>query len=186
MKPLPILWSALLVLPCARASAQTGGGYDLRWNTFDGGGGASTGASYVLTGTAGQPDTGPLNGGAYAISDGFWWSGVSTVAVEPGPFVPGVFQLHPAYPNPARDALRFAVDLPADQRMRVDVLDVAGHRVRTLIDEVRPAGRHTVLWNARGEHDASLGAGVYFVRVIAGTHMATRKLVLLGSNGGSR
>ncbi len=56
-----------------RASAQTGGGYDLSWNTFDGGGATSSGGSYVLAGTIGQPDAGPaLTGGGYTLAGGFW------------------------------------------------------------------------------------------------------------------
>ena len=58
--------------------AQTGGGYDLTWNTLDGGGGSSAGGSYQLTGTLGQPDAGSaLSGGVYSLSGGFW-SGVSS------------------------------------------------------------------------------------------------------------
>ncbi len=57
----------------APASAQTGGGYDLTWNTIDGGGGMfSTGGPYSLGGTIGQPDAGTMSGGAYTLSGGFW------------------------------------------------------------------------------------------------------------------
>ena len=54
------------------ASAQTGGGYDLTWNTIDGGGGTSTGGAYSLSGTIGQPDAGTLTGGSYTLNGGFW------------------------------------------------------------------------------------------------------------------
>jgi len=54
------------------ASAQSGGGYDLTWNTIDGGGGTSTGGAYTLSGTIGQPDAGTLSGGAYTLNGGFW------------------------------------------------------------------------------------------------------------------
>ncbi len=73
-RPLAILFLlvllALFVLP---AIAQTGGGYDLTWNTVDGGGGmGSTGSGYNLGGTFGQPDAGLSNGGTYALDSGFW------------------------------------------------------------------------------------------------------------------
>jgi hypothetical protein len=56
------------------ALAQSGGGYDLTWNTIDGGGGTSTSANgvYKLSGTIGQPDAGTLTGGAYKLNGGFW------------------------------------------------------------------------------------------------------------------
>ncbi len=54
------------------ASAQSGGGYDLTWNTIDDGGGTSTGGAYSLSGTIGQPEAGSMSGGAYALNGGFW------------------------------------------------------------------------------------------------------------------
>ena len=54
------------------ALAQTGGGYDLTWNTIDGGGGISSGGAYTLSGTIGQPDAGQLSGGVYTLNGGFW------------------------------------------------------------------------------------------------------------------
>lgn len=55
------------------ASAQSGGTYDLTWNTIDGGGATfSTGGAYSLGGTIGQADAGTMNGGSYALNGGFW------------------------------------------------------------------------------------------------------------------
>jgi hypothetical protein len=66
------LVAALLVLAVPRVYAQ--GGYGLSWWTVDGGGimGAS-GGGFTLAGTAGQPDAGgPLSGGSFSVSGGFW------------------------------------------------------------------------------------------------------------------
>ena len=63
----------LLALP---ALAQSGGGYDLTWNTVNGGGGASAGSGYTLNGTLGQPAAGTLSGDRYVLVGGFW-AGVS-------------------------------------------------------------------------------------------------------------
>lgn len=64
-----------LALGAATAQAQTGGSYDLTWSSVDGGGGTSTGGSYSLSGSAGQPDASgdtALSGGTYALTGGFW------------------------------------------------------------------------------------------------------------------
>ena len=61
-----------LLLSVSTAFAQSGGPYDLTWNTIDGGGGASAGGSYTLTGTLGQADAGTLSGGSYTLEGGFW------------------------------------------------------------------------------------------------------------------
>jgi hypothetical protein len=84
----------------AGAAAQTGGPFDLSWNTIDGGGAASSGASFTLSGTIGQPDAGLLAGGSFILSGGFWPGAsvpvvsVSIVSANPptaaaNPYTPG-------------------------------------------------------------------------------------------------
>ncbi len=63
----------LALSPAPRALAQSGGAYDLTWNSFDGGGATfSTGGAYSLGGTIGQVDAGAMSGGTYSLSGGFW------------------------------------------------------------------------------------------------------------------
>lgn len=67
----------LAVVGTAAVRAQTGGGYNLTWWTVDGGGERLTGGSYVLLGTAGQPDAGVLTGGTWVLTGGFWPGGAA-------------------------------------------------------------------------------------------------------------
>ena len=46
--------------------------FAIDWYTIDGGGGTSSGGSYTLSGTIGQPDAGTLSGGTYTLEGGFW------------------------------------------------------------------------------------------------------------------
>lgn len=63
----------VLTLSSAVVFAQTGGGYDLSWSTVDGGGGTSSGGSFSLSGTVGQPDASQaMTGGTYTLQGGFW------------------------------------------------------------------------------------------------------------------
>ena len=63
----------LLLLGASAVWAQVGGGYDLTWSTIDGGGATfSTGGSYSLGGTIGQPDAGSMSGPGYTLTGGFW------------------------------------------------------------------------------------------------------------------
>src|SRR5438874_11639980 len=65
-----LLVFAALALP---ALAQVGGGFDLSWNTVDGGGYTSSSAgSFALGGTIGQPDAGTMSGGIFGVQGGFW------------------------------------------------------------------------------------------------------------------
>jgi hypothetical protein len=64
-----ILTTFALLVPCAWAGPQ----YAISWSTIDGGGGTSAGGGYTLSGTIGQPDaSGPLSGGVYTLTGGFW------------------------------------------------------------------------------------------------------------------
>jgi hypothetical protein len=53
----------------AAGSAQ---GLSLTWWTVDGGGGQSSGGTFAVSGTAGQPDAGTLTGGDFTLTGGFW------------------------------------------------------------------------------------------------------------------
>jgi hypothetical protein len=64
---------ATAVMPVAVAQAQSGGGYDLTWNSIDGGAQMNlSGGGYQLNGTIGQPDAGTQVGGDYSLAGGFW------------------------------------------------------------------------------------------------------------------
>ena len=71
MRALPVLLALLLLFLLAGATLAQGG-YDLSWNTVDGGGGALSGGPYTLAATIGQPDAGTLKSGAYTLFGGFW------------------------------------------------------------------------------------------------------------------
>ena len=65
-KFLSILAGALLLPSLANAQ------YAIDWFTLDGGGDASRGGTFTLTGTIGQPDAGAVSGGNYTLQGGFW------------------------------------------------------------------------------------------------------------------
>ena len=68
MKTRAFVLLALLTSFLYSARAQ----YAIDWYTVDGGGGTSSGGSYALSGTIGQPDAGTLSGGSYTLEGGFW------------------------------------------------------------------------------------------------------------------
>jgi hypothetical protein len=60
--------------------AAPSGGYSIPWWTLDGGGRTSSGDSFSLSGTAGQPDAGVLSAGAYELTGGFWNSPIGGIS----------------------------------------------------------------------------------------------------------
>jgi hypothetical protein len=81
-----------LLFITSQVAAQTGGSYDLTWNTVDGGGGHTAGGPYTLDGTIGQPDSGQIGGGAYTLGGGFWGGGVVNSFLDKRLYLPIVIK----------------------------------------------------------------------------------------------
>ena len=75
--PVLVLLMVAILVGAVMAAAQA---YQLDWWTADGGGGASNGGAYSLSGTIGQPDAGSLSGSGYTLAGGFWSEAVSVPA----------------------------------------------------------------------------------------------------------
>jgi hypothetical protein len=76
------LKAILAALTLAACSAQAQTNYTVDWFTIDGGGGTSTGGTYTVSGTIGQPDAGTMSGGQYSITRGYW--GLIAAVETPG------------------------------------------------------------------------------------------------------
>jgi hypothetical protein len=82
-------------------------------------------------------------------------------------------------PNPFNPATTIGFTVPSRTNVTLQVFDVAGRLVTTLVDEPRNAGRYSAMWNGVDATGARVGSGVYFYRLSAGNHSLTRKMVLL-------
>jgi hypothetical protein len=71
IRAIPLSGLCILVLTMLAVS-NASGEYEIGWYTIDGGGGRSSGGSYTLTGTIGQPDAAYSAGGGYELLGGFW------------------------------------------------------------------------------------------------------------------
>jgi flagellar hook assembly protein FlgD len=80
---------------------------------------------------------------------------------------------------PARSRVGLEIDLPAAMRARLAMFDVAGRRVRTLLDRDLPAGSTAVMWDGRNASGTSVGSGLYFARLSWAGGERRAKVVLL-------
>ena len=83
------------------------------------------------------------------------------------------------HPNPFNPSTRIAFDLPSQRDVVVELFDVRGRRIATLLRGQCEAGRHSVAWDGRDDHHAEVGSGTYFVRLNAGAFQAAQKLIVL-------
>jgi len=96
-----------------------------------------------------------------------------------GAGLPRDLRLDTAWPNPFNPTTNISYSLPWPGQVRLTVHDLKGARVRTLVNEHRPAGNWTVLWDGTDDRGGRVPSGVYFCRVGAGDESRGLKLVLL-------
>jgi len=83
-------------------------------------------------------------------------------------------------PNPFASQCSFSIDIPNhDGGVRLDVYNVRGQLVRTLLNEPLPAGRYSVNWDGRDAYGRQAASGVYFMRLGAGQAHVEEKAILL-------
>ncbi len=105
-----------------------------------------------------------------------WWFVVGKEGVrERGVFgIPQAFALSQNYPNPFNPTTEIKYALPRDAQVRLEIYNLLGQKVATLVDEYQGVGYRSVRWDARG-----LASGVYLYRLEAGNFTAVKKLVVI-------
>lgn len=96
------------------------------------------------------------------------------VAIRDEGAVPETFALRQNYPNPFNPSTTIEFSLPVESDVRLEVFDVLGRRIASLVSEILPAGKHRVIWNASG-----VSSGIYFYRLQAKRWIDSKKLVLI-------
>ena len=102
-----------------------------------------------------------------------------------GPVVPQGFALGQNYPNPFNPSTIIPYQLPTAAHVRLEVFNVLGQRVATLVDEERPAGLHAARWDATDAAGQAVAAGVYIYRLRGVGVELTRRLVLVDGQAGT-
>ncbi len=69
--------------------------------------------------------------------------------------------------------------VPVQSNVIIQVSNILGQKVRTLLDEIKPAGTHRITWNGTDREGQPVSSGIYFYRFQAGEVVKTRKMLLL-------
>ena len=108
---------------------------------------------------------------------------LSAVETADGSMLPEQYALAQNYPNPFNPGTTIRYDVPmnegSDVPVRLEIYDVLGQMVRTLVDAPAAPGSYEVIWSAKDQAGAEVSAGVYFYRMVAGDFTMTRKMILL-------
>ena len=88
-------------------------------------------------------------------------------------------QLLPNYPNPFHATTRISFELPEKSKVVLDIFDIHGRKVRTLVDRTMIAGAYDATWDGTNEAGLKVSPGVYFCILRTGTIKLNRKIVLM-------
>lgn len=122
------------------------------------------------------------NGNKWASSFGgglvvFNENGVVSIKDDSG--LPEDFILFQNHPNPFNNSTTIQYELKKYTDVKINVYDLLGKKIVTLISERQNEGSYTLKWNGRDEKDKQVSSGVYFYQIKVGNIVQTRKMVLM-------
>ncbi len=83
------------------------------------------------------------------------------------------------YPNPFNPTTNIAFTLSEPGNVKVEIFNIKGQKVRVLVNDIRNAGMHTVVWNGKDDNGMGVASGVYYVRFSDRRSSQTRKLTMI-------
>jgi hypothetical protein len=93
---------------------------------------------------------------------------------------PSEFGLEDNYPNPFNPSTRIKFSIPSDMNITMNIYDVMGRKVNTILSGSHRAGRYSVTWNGSDQHGRSVSSGIYFYELKGADDLVdTRKMILI-------
>ncbi|HPR17638.1 MAG TPA: S8 family serine peptidase [Candidatus Cloacimonadota bacterium] len=84
------------------------------------------------------------------------------------------------YPNPFNPTTNISFTLAEESQVKLNIYNVKGQKVRTLVSDKQNAGTHIVTWNGKDDNGSNVGSGIYFYKLQAGArYTSSRKMILL-------
>jgi len=106
--------------------------------------------------------------------DDFAFGDGEPVSIEHISTLPSGVELNQNYPNPFNPTTSIQFELPENAQVRLEVFNMVGQHVATLVNELRSAGTHEVSFDA-----SALSSGIYLYRLQAGSTVLMRKMTLI-------
>ncbi len=130
--------------------------------------------------TFASPTAGWATGWAAGVSRIMKFNGnlATAVAERPSNSQPQTFDLLQNYPNPFNPETRIKFQVPSVSWVRLEVINVTGQHIATLLEGKRPAGEYEITWDGRNDAGQLVPSGVYLLKMQAGKFIQTRKMVL--------
>ena len=104
----------------------------------------------------------------------------AAMATDEGGTIPDQFALHQNYPNPFNPSTQISFDIPqGGEFVMLNVYNILGQNVSTLVNSVMNPGRYTMEWNATDEIGNPVASGIYFYELRSNSFTSRKKMLLI-------
>ena len=93
--------------------------------------------------------------------------------------IPNKYHLHQNYPNPFNPETVIVYQIPKAEHVKIEVFNLLGERMKTLINLFLAAGNHSITWDGKNYNGSQVASGTYFYRIKAGNFIQTKKMIYL-------
>lgn len=93
--------------------------------------------------------------------------------------IPPEFSLKQNYPNPFNPSTTIAYSLPTYGKVRLDIYNIKGQLVKTLLDQGMEAGLHSAVWDGKDMNNKAVASGIYFYRLSSPQMTQTKRMLLM-------
>ena len=173
---IPDYWKGILYDSLGNCSAfryeHPSSGYKIVWLYFP----------FAYIEDSANPYTPQIEQQRVLIKNVLTWFGIAIGVSEKGNEIinlPKVFSLSQNRPNPFKERTIISYAIPKKTEVTLQVYNVAGQVVRTLVNGIEEPGYKSVVWNGLAQNQRKVSQGVYFYKLNAGNFRATRKILIL-------
>jgi hypothetical protein len=93
--------------------------------------------------------------------------------------IPMTLRLYQNYPNPFNPKTRLSYDVPTSGQVTIEIFNILGQRVNTLLDKYQESGSYQVIWDGRDSRARQVATGIYFARLSSSPYSSTIKMSLV-------
>ena len=173
IKRILFFWSIFLILIESMSTAW--GQYQISQAVFGNGGNVVGNSANIMGATVGQTFIGKIQNSANVQEVGFWYTANIYVGIEAvDDQLPKRFELYQNYPNPFNPVTNIKYAVPKPAQVRIEIYNILGQRVRTLLNEEKLPGYYVVEFDA-----SSLASGFYIYRMQAEGFIDIRKMIVI-------
>ena len=90
-----------------------------------------------------------------------------------------VTRLNGNFPNPFNPETTISFDLAVESIVLIDIYNIRGQKIRTLLNSMLDMGEHTVIWNGKDDNGRDVSSGLYFYRMMTDDYTAMKRMILM-------